>query len=128
VNPAAVPQLAARPVHNGGMANGILSFPFRLGPDGSVVTVGYGTDPEIEEAIAVLALTHIGERPMRPEFGIPDPTFAGLHTGDIQVGLDDYGPAGVMVTAITTETVSDTVDRAKISWRRTSDGTEQNNG
>ena len=109
------------------MATGILAFPFRLGPDGSVVTTGYGTDTEIDEAIAVLALTHLGERPMRPEFGIPDPAFAGLHAGDIQVGLDDYGPAGVIVDSVKTETVSDTVDRAKISWRR-SDGTYQRNG
>ncbi len=105
------------------MATGTLSFPFRLAPDGSAVTVGYGTDPEIDEAIAVLVLTGIGERPMRPAFGIPDPTYAGLHTGDMQVGLDDYGPAGVIIQEVITESVTDTIDRAKIAWRRSDDGT-----
>lgn len=104
---------------------GILAFPFRIAPDGAVATVGYGTDEEVDQAIAALALTHIGERPMQPEYGIPDPAFAGLDVGDIQVGLDDYGPAGIQVDSITTEHVSDTTDRAKILWRRI-DGIEQN--
>ncbi|QGZ17138.1 baseplate protein [Arthrobacter phage DrYang] len=107
------------------MATGVLSFPFKLGPDGAAATTGYGTDQEIEEAIAVLVLTHIGERQMQPMFGVPDPAFSGLGVGDIQVGLDMFGPAGVTVQSVTSEPVegNDQVVRAKVAWARTSDGT-----
>jgi len=100
------------------MADGVLSFPFRLSPTGAAATVGYGTDAEVDEAIAVLTLTQTGERPMAPEFGIPDPAFSGLHPGDVQVGLTDHGPAGVTVTNITTTPATETLSMATITWTR----------
>ncbi|ASX98709.1 baseplate wedge protein [Arthrobacter phage Colucci] len=113
------------------MANGVLSFPFRLNADGTAATVGYGADGEVDEAIAVLVLTHLGERLMHPSFGVPDPAFAGLDVGDIQVGLDQYGPAGITIQSVTQEPVdgTDQVVRAVVAWRRNSDGTgNSNNG
>ncbi|AYD81532.1 baseplate protein [Arthrobacter phage KBurrousTX] len=113
------------------MATGPLSIPFRLNPDGTAATVGYGTDREVDEAIVALVLTHMGERQMNPAFGVPDPAFAGLDTGDIQVGLDQYGPAGITIQSVTSEPVdgSDQVVRAVVAWQRDSDGTgTQNNG
>lgn len=103
------------------MADGVLSFPFRLTPTGAAATVGYGTDTEIDEAIAVLALTQLGERPMAPDFGVPDPAFHGIHTGDIQVGLTDHGPAGITINTITTTPATETLSRATIQWSRESD-------
>lgn len=110
------------------MSNGVLSFPFRLAPDGTAVTTGRGTDAEVDEAIAALCLTHLGERHMNPGYGIPDPAYSGLHVGDVQVGLDDYGPAGITVTQVTKETVNETTDRAKITWTYTENGAETSNG
>ena len=110
------------------MSNGVLSFPFRLASDGTAVTTGRGTDAEVDEAIAALCLTHLGERLMTPGFGIPDPAYSGLHVGDVQVGLDDYGPAGIVVTAVITETVNENTDRAKIAWAYTENGMDNNNG
>ena len=105
------------------MANGALSFPFRLTPTGSVATVEAGSDAEADEAIAVLVLTRIGERRMRPNFGIPDPVFAhGLYIGDIQVGLDEHGPAGIKVTSLTTEPKSNTKAVATVLWERDGEG------
>lgn len=101
------------------MAEGVISFPFRLNTDGTVATVGHGTDAEVDEAIATLVLTKIGERPMSPEYGIPDPAFTGLFIGDVQVGLDDYGPAGVLVTSVDSVPVTDTMMRTNIEWTRT---------
>ena len=103
------------------MSNGPLSFPFRIGPDGVAATVGKGTDAEVDEAIGVLALTHLGERPMEPRFGVPDPAFAGLNTGDIQVGLDMFGPTGITVVSVETTPVTDTYSKATIAWQRTDD-------
>lgn len=112
------------------MANGTLSFPFRLGADGAAATVGYGTDAEVDEAIAVLVLTRPGERPLNPTFGVPDPTFAGLYTGDVQVGLDEFGPAGITIDSVTNEPIDghDHVVRAVVAWRYTSDGMTNTDG
>lgn len=107
------------------MADGVLSFPFRLTPSGAAATVGYGTDSEVEEAIAVLVLTEIGERLMSPGFGVPDPGFAGLHMGDIQVGLNDYGPTGIRVTAVNITDKTDRQSVADIQWSRDSEGDAQ---
>jgi hypothetical protein len=103
-------------MHDQGMP--VLSFPFRLTPTGSVATVENGSDAEIEEAIAVLCLTPIGERPMRPTYGVPDPAFSGLHVGDVQVGLDEHGPEGVTVLAVTSTPHSNTQEVADIRWTR----------
>jgi hypothetical protein len=101
-----------------------LSFPFRLTPTGSVATVDEGSDALVEEAIAVLCLTPIGERPMRPTYGVPDPAFAGLHVGDVQVGLDEHGPEGVTVLSVTSEPVNNSQEIADIQWTRTNEGDE----
>lgn len=106
------------------MADGVLSFPFRLTPTGAAATVGYRTVTEIDEAIALLTLTQLGERPMAPDFGVPDPAFHGIHTGDVQVGLNDHGPAGITVYTITTTPVSETLSRAVIQWARDADEME----
>jgi hypothetical protein len=78
-----------------------------------------GSDAEIEEAIAVLCLTTLGERPMLPTYGVPDPAFAGLHVGDIQVGLDEHGPDGVTITGVEQSPVSNTQSAAEVTWSRT---------
>jgi hypothetical protein len=100
------------------MADGALSFPFRLTPTGAVATVERGSDAEIEEAIAVLVLTTIGERPMRPTFGVPDPGFAGLYVGDVQVGLDAHGPQGVIVQSVVSVPKNNSQAVAEIAWTR----------
>lgn len=105
------------------MANGALSFPFRLTPTGAAATVVRGSDTEIDEAIAVLALTVIGERRMRPGYGVPDPGFGGLHLGDIQVGLDAHGPAGITVLSIRKTVMTDTHEVDEINWSRGVEGT-----
>jgi hypothetical protein len=104
------------------VAGGSLSFPFRLTPTGAAATVVRGSNAEIDEAIAVLALTVIGERPMRPGFGVPDPGFGGLHLGDIQVGLDAHGPQGVTVTGIKKTPINDTYEVDEITWSRGEEG------
>jgi hypothetical protein len=105
------------------MADGALSFPFRLTPTGSAATVVRGSDAEIDEAVAVLVLTTIGERPMRPTYGVPDPAFAGLYEGDVQVGLDEHGPQGVIVVGIETTPVNNSQVAAEVTWSRGTEGT-----
>lgn len=102
----------------------MISFPFRLTPTGSVAVVEEGSDAAIDEAIAVLCLTTIGERLMRPTFGVPDPAYAGLYVGDVQVGLDEHGPEGVRVIAVESTPVSNTQEVADIRWDRDTEGTD----
>lgn len=107
------------------MAEGIISFPFRITAQGAVAVIGYGTDQEAEEAIAVLSLTQEGERLLTPGFGIPDPAFYGLHAGDLQTGLDEYGPEGITIDAIETEELNDTQQVATVRWSRDDDENEE---
>lgn len=109
------------------MADGVLSFPFRLTTTGAAATVEHGSDAEVDEAIAVLVLTNVGERPMATDYGVPDPAFAALHIGDVQAGLSSFGPAGVRITKLDMQPRTDTQAVATIDWSRDFEG-ENTNG
>lgn len=72
----------------------------------------------------MLVLTTIGERPMRPTYGVPDPGFNGLHVGDVQVGLDEHGPEGVVIESVTSTPKNNTQEVADIAWSRGTEGTD----
>lgn len=100
------------------MADGVLSFPFRLDRQGHVATTERGSDAEVEEALAVMTMTVTGERPLTPDFGVPDPTFNGLTLSDVAAGVADWGPAGVSVVSVVSVPQTETVTRTVISWTR----------
>lgn len=97
---------------------GVLSFPFSLTPQGHAATTPHGSDQEIEEAIAVLTLTLAGERIMAPEFGISDPTWGSLSLNDLETGIADYGPAGVVIHSLEEEPLTETQSAYTINWSR----------
>lgn len=103
--------------------SGVLSFPFQLGKDGAAVTVPHGSDLEVEQAIAVLVLTRLGERVMEPLFGTLDPLMTEVTADEIQLGLNEFGPEGIAITSVETEPVagSDTLARATVNWVREDD-------
>lgn len=70
----------------------ILSFPFRLLANGSAATVEQNSDEGDREGVAQLVLTRVGERPLVPGFGLPDPAFAGFEVTQLAAGLAIYGP------------------------------------
>ncbi|WP_102158735.1 hypothetical protein [Zhihengliuella halotolerans] len=100
------------------MADELISFPFRIDRQGHVAGTPYGSDREVDEAIAQATMTEIGERPLFPGYGIPAPAFHGLYASDIQSCLDDYGPADVTITTVDAEPASPTESVATISWER----------
>jgi len=100
------------------MADGVLSFPFRLDKQGHVATTERGSDAEVEEALAVLVMTVTGERLMTPEFGVPDPTFVGLTLSDVAAGVSDWGPSGISIVSVTSQPENETTARTTISWAR----------
>lgn len=84
----------------------IFSFPFRLTAAGTVATVDQDSDQAHAEQIAVLCSTIVGERPLAPNFGIPDPAFTGIRPGVIAAQVAANGPAGVTIRQVTTAVVS----------------------
>lgn len=92
----------------------LLSHPFRLAADGSVATVEDDTDEAKLEAVAVLVLTHKGERDLVPGYGMTDPTFSDVDLAELNLGLADYGP-DVTVAGITATPVDDTTTRVVIT-------------
>lgn len=88
-----------------------LSLPFRLDPQGHVVTVTQGSDGHATELVAMLTLTRKGERPLVPDFGITDPAFVGLDSAELSVAVATFGPEGVRVE-VTDERQTDESTRA----------------
>lgn len=98
------------------MSSGAFAHPFKIDPRGQVATVPYGSSDEVEGIIRALIDTRPGDRPIFDEFGTPDPTFFGVDVGDIQAGLDQFGPEGVHVESIETEIIGQNTQRASIKW------------
>lgn len=86
-----------------GAVSAILSYPFRLAPNGAVAVVDQDSEQADREQIAVLALTVLGERPLVPAFGVNDPTHQGFELTELVAGIGTFGPpvniADVTVTA-----------------------------
>lgn len=94
----------------------ILSYPFRLWPNGSAVTVEQDTETADAEQIGVLGLTKLGERPLVPGFGLSDPVHSGFPATELAAQIAEWGPPvrlhDVRVVADTadTQTVEVTFD------------------
>jgi hypothetical protein len=78
----------------------VLSYPFRVGPGGQIATVEQGSPQANGELLEVLVLTHLGERPLAPGFGITDPLFSTVEPTEISAGVAAYGP-DVKLEAVT---------------------------
>lgn len=96
----------------------VLSFPFRLDPSGVAATVEHGSDTEVDELIAVGALTAPGERIQAPTFGVNDPAFVGFELGNLQRHVTDFGP-DVTITSMDIARRGDGREEVSISWTRT---------
>lgn len=77
----------------------VLSFPFRALPSGSVATVEQGSSDESAELLAALVVTRLGERPLVPGFGTPDPLFTDIDYADVSSAAAIFGP-NVSVTGV----------------------------
>jgi hypothetical protein len=93
----------------------ILSYPFRLAPDGTVATVEQNSDQGNAEQIGVTLQTIQGERPLQPGFGIPDPVFAGVQPGVITAQTARYGPP-VKIVAVELTARSDTETDIRVTF------------
>lgn len=99
------------------MAVRVISFPFRLDGTGAVASVEQTSDQDVEEQIALAALTRPGERIQVPSFGVADPAFQHFQSAALQRHLIDFGP-DVEVTSVTLAPQGDGRERVAVTWQR----------
>lgn len=99
------------------MAVRLISFPFRIGGAGTVVTVEQDSDAYVEERIAQALLVRPGERIQVPTYGTADPAFVGFEASALQRHLVDFGPA-VRVRAVDVDYDTDGNERVIVDWER----------
>lgn len=102
------------------MAVRVISFPFRLDASGSIATVEQDSDADVEELLAIAALTVPGERILAPTFGINDPAFVGFQLGALQRHVNDFGP-DVELTTVAVDRLSEGSEQVSIQWHRRED-------
>lgn len=95
----------------------VWDFPFRLGPNGSVLAVAQDSDRDLENLIAVGVLTRPGEREQCPTFGISDPAFAGWERSALERHLLDFGP-DVGVTDVSVARRAGDREEVTVAWER----------
>ncbi|HVL33899.1 MAG TPA: hypothetical protein VM600_10005 [Actinomycetota bacterium] len=94
----------------------VLSYPFRLTPDGRhAVVVQQDSDVDYAEQLAQIVLTRPGERELAPDFGVPDPAFGSLDVSDVVAVVQVHGPP-VTIHDLTREERSDTIEEVLISF------------
>jgi phage baseplate assembly protein W len=77
-----------------------LAWPLRLTADGTFLTVEQDSLDDVRQCVAVLLNTPRGVRPLAPDVGIEDPTFAGADPDGLQQTLEEQEPrATLTVTA-----------------------------
>lgn len=94
----------------------VLAYPFALTPAGYIAVVEDGSDDADAQAIAALVSTRLGERPLVPAFGVPDPVYGRLEAADVAAGLAQFGPP-LTVVDVTTRPSSDTRQLVTVSYR-----------
>lgn len=77
----------------------VLSHPFRI-VGGKAATVAQHSPRHLAEAVAHIASTRSGERPMVPTFGIADPVVVGLDPTELMAVAAVHAPEA-LVTAVT---------------------------
>lgn len=101
---------------------GTIRFPFRLTQSGQVATAPYGSEQEVNDAIAAIVLTDIGERPLAPGFGITDPVSQAINDvdmgSDIQAALSTYGFEDVSIADATISPESAGRASVLVQWDR----------
>jgi hypothetical protein len=88
------------------MATNLISWPFRLAPNGNVVTRPDNTPEYYAEEIAQLVLTKENERPLVPTFGIEDPTFSFVDPRELSLKSGKFG-IPVRIVDVATQQVTE---------------------
>jgi len=94
----------------------VLSHPFRFQPGGGpAATVQEGSDQYKAEQIAIMLMTHPGERPLVPDFGVADPTFVGVEEAALATAIAEYGPP-LTIQSVTITTLDATSENVVVAF------------
>jgi len=97
----------------------VLAFPFTVAADGGAAVVGQGSDRHIEQSLAHLIQTEVGERFMCWPFGVAQPAWAKVIAADIQAGVDAYSHP-VEITDVIVTKRADLRSDVRVGWQRPS--------
>lgn len=93
----------------------MLSFPFRILPNGRAATVEQSSPQGVAEQVLHLVATRPYERPVVPAYGTPDPAFIGITAGQVSAGLDIYGPP-VQVLTVAARPVTRSAQKVQVTF------------
>ncbi len=98
----------------------MLAWPFRVRPNGRVATVEDDSDEAVAQQLALLMLIEPGERPLVPEYGVPDPTYdlAGADGTTITAAIAAFGPQVTVDDVTETATADPTASDVRITFTR----------
>lgn len=95
----------------------LMSHPIRLDSEGAVITIDEGSERQAAELAGVVVATVAGERPLAPEYGLPDPTATGISASTIAAAVSLCEP-DLTVTAAAVEPTSTPAAtvRMSVTW------------
>lgn len=96
----------------------VILWPFRLGPNGRVITADQASDDVVTSRLACLIQTRPGERTLAPGFGLPDPMFSRFDENALTAAVAQFGPDGIEIGTIGVALVGDSEQRVTIPWAR----------
>ena len=85
----------------------VLAHPLRLDGNGSFAVVQQGGVAQAQQLAVGIVSTHLGERPLAPDFGIFDPVAVGTSRAEIVAAVDLCEP-DLTVTGVEIVQVEDT--------------------
>jgi hypothetical protein len=97
------------------MATDLISFPFRLAPNGSVVTRPDNSNEYYAEEIGQIILTKSGERVQVPAFGLDDPTFHRIDPQELALKVGMFR-IPVRIVSVTTKQISNKEQDAMVMF------------
>ena len=80
----------------------LISHPIRFDSEGAIVTIDEGSDRQAAELAGIVVATVAGERPLAPEYGLPDPTATGVSADVVAAAVSRCEP-DLEVTAASIE-------------------------
>ena len=93
----------------------MLSVPFRILPSGHAAKIDDTSDEAMSQLIAAAVMTRIGERPLWPTYGLPDPVFSKVDGAQLAAVLATYGPK-VQIFSINTDFTDSSTQEVDIVW------------
>ncbi|MBT6198999.1 MAG: hypothetical protein HOI21_00500 [Bacteroidetes Order II. Incertae sedis bacterium] len=95
----------------------VLSIPLSLDSTGGFKHVDTTSDEYKAEQVQVFVLTHKGERPVYPTFGVTDPVFDNMATEDILEEFSTFYGSSILLDRVNIIKSAGTVSRIEVNFQ-----------